>query len=337
MNSTKKVAVVILSWNGKHFLQQYLPSVVQYTSPQLCEIIVADNCSSDGSVEFLKQQYPQIRIIENKRNGGYAGGYNDALKLVDNEYYVLLNQDVEVTPNWVEIVIAEFEKDKTVAAAQPKLRAYTQRNYFEYAGASGGFIDKWGYLFCRGRIFDTLEEDHGQYDDIKEIFWATGACLFVRRDVYWQAGALDEDFFAHQEESDLCWRIKNYGYKIICVPQSVVYHLGGGSLPQGNPRKTYLNFRNNLMMLFKNLPASSLVTTITGRMLLDGIALLQSLAKGKFGDVWAIIKADFAFLRAIPTLIKKRKALPHKSELHLEDYSIVWQYFVRGKKKFSEL
>ncbi|HLP53304.1 MAG TPA: glycosyltransferase family 2 protein [Chitinophagales bacterium] len=338
MNQAKKVAVVILSWNGKKFLEQFLPSVVQHTSAQLCEIIVADNQSSDGSIEFLQQHYPNVRIIQNPRNGGYAGGYNDALKHVNAEYYVLLNQDIEVTANWVERVIAEMDKDKNIAAAQPKLRDFYRREYFEYAGASGGYLDRNSYAFCRGRLFNTIEKDEGQYDDVKEIFWATGACLFVRNGVYWQAGALDEDFFAHQEEIDLCWRMRNMGYKIICVPSSVIYHVGGGSLPQGNPRKTYLNFRNNLMMMFKNLPASTLLPKMLWRMVLDGIAAFHSISKNKnFKDFQAILKAHFSFYAAIPALLEKRKRIPHASSVHLTPINILWQYFFKGRKKYSDL
>ena len=338
MSTGKKVAVVILSWNGIKFLEQFLPSVVKHTSLDLCEIIVADNCSTDGSVAFVQQHYPRISIIQNKRNGGYAGGYNDALKSVNAKYYVLLNQDVEVTPNWVESIVDLMEQDETIATAQPKLRAFHNREFFEYAGASGGYVDRFGYAFCRGRLFESLEKDEGQYDDVKEIFWATGACMFVRSDVYWKAGALDEDFFAHQEEIDLCWRIKNLGHKILCVPQSVIYHVGGGSLPQGNPRKTYLNFRNNLMMMFKNLPLGNLLWKMPVRLFLDGIAGYYSIIKnGNVQDMWAILKAHYGFFCAVPQLIKKRKLVPHPSSVHLSNVSILWQYFGRGRKKFSEL
>ena len=312
MSTGKKVAVVILSWNGIKFLEQFLPSVVKYTSTDLCEIIVADNISSDGSVEFVRKNYPQISIIQNQRNGGYAGGYNDALKNVTAQYYVLLNQDVEVTPNWVETVIDMMESDDKIAAAQPKLRAYNDREFFEYAGASGGYVDRFGYPFCRGRLFDTVEKDEGQYDDVKEIFWATGACLFIRSDIYWKAGGLDEDFFAHQEEIDMCWRIKNMGYKIICAPASIIYHVGGGSLPQGNARKTYLNFRNNLMMMFKNLPLAALMWKMPFRMILDGIAAIYSVVKNKnLKDFGAILKAHYSFYMSLPQLIKKRQATTH--------------------------
>lgn len=332
------MAVVILSWNGIKFLEQFLPSVVKHTSLELCDIIVADNQSSDGSVQFIQQNYPQISVIQNQRNGGYAGGYNDALKHVKAKYYVLLNQDVEVTPNWMEVIIDIMEADDNIAAAQPKLRAYHDRSSFEYAGASGGYVDRFGYAFCRGRVFDTIEKDEGQYDDVADIFWATGACLFVRSDVYHRAGGLDEDFFAHQEEIDLCWKINNLGYRIICVPASVIYHVGGGSLPQGNARKTYLNFRNNLMMMFKNLPLGALLIKMPFRLFLDWVAALYALLKNKnFIDTGAIIKAQFSFYGALPQLIKKRRLIPHPSSQHLSNVSVIWQYFANGKKTFTEL
>ncbi len=338
MNAPRKVAVVILGWNGKKFLEKFLPSVIQFTSPELCEIIVADNCSTDDSVEYVKVHFPNVRIIQNFTNNGYAGGYNEALRQVKAEYYVLLNQDVEVSEAWVESVITEMEKDKQIAAAQPKLRAYHQRDYLEYAGACGGFVDKYGYAFCRGRLFDITEKDEGQYDTVADIFWASGACLFVKQDFFWKAGGLDEDFFAHQEEIDLCWRIRNMGYRIICVPASVVYHVGGGSLPQGNPRKTYLNFRNNLMMIYKNMPASKLWGRIGVRISLDVIAALQSVLRERsFNTLLAIIKAHFSFLTSLSKLNNKRKIAPSKSAAALYPKSIVWQYFVKGKKKYSEL
>jgi GT2 family glycosyltransferase len=337
MSSSKKVGVVILSWNGQKFLEDFLPSVIQHTSTELCEVIVADNCSTDNSVEFVKNNYPQIRVIENKRNGGYAGGYNDALRLVNTEYYVLLNQDVEVTPGWVEKVIAEMEKDATIAAAQPKLRDFKNRSLFEYAGACGGYIDKFGYAYCRGRVFDSIEKDNGQYDDVADVFWATGACLFIHSEAYHKAGGLDEDFFAHQEEIDLCWRLKNMGYRQIVVPQSVVYHVGGGSLPQGNSRKTYLNFRNNLFMMVKNMPFSELWWKLWIRLALDDIAAIQSIVSNKnLKTFFAIIKANLAFLVSIPSLLNKRGKIPVKRANLLGGFSVVWQYFIKGKKKFSD-
>lgn len=338
MVSGRKVAVVILGWNGKKYLEQFLPSVVQHTDTNLCEIIVADNMSTDGSVEFVKEHYPSITIIQNTRNGGYAGGYNDALKNVDAEYYVLLNQDIEVSAGWVERVIEEMERDNNIAAAQPKLRSYYQPTHFEYAGASGGYMDKFIYAFCRGRVFDTLEEDKGQYEDVADIFWATGACLFIRSKDYWAAGALDEDFFAHQEEVDLCWRLKSLGKRNIVVPQSVVYHVGGGSLPQGNPRKTYLNFRNSLMMMFKNLPPSTLWWLLPFRLILDDVAAFHSIKKdGNFNSYKAIYKARWHFFKALPSLIEKRKAVPVKSSHHLYHKSVMWQYFINGRKTFNAI
>lgn len=335
----KKAAVVILSWNGKEFLEQFLPSVVQHTSSNEFEIVVADNCSTDDSANFIHQNFPSVRIIQNTENKGFAGGYNEALKIVEAKYFVLLNQDVEVTERWVEKVIDEMERDEKIVAAQPKLRAFHQRDTFEYAGACGGYLDKNSYAFCRGRIFNVMEKDKGQYDDVKEIFWASGAALFVRSDIFWKAGGFDEDFFAHQEEIDLCWRIRNMGYKIICVPQSVVYHVGGGSLPHGNPRKTFLNFRNNLMMMFKNLPAGEAFWKIfVVRLNMDGVAAIHSVFKHKsFSDLFAILKAHFSFYFSIPKLLKKRKTIPVKSSQALTDVNIVWEHFVKGKKKFIEL
>jgi hypothetical protein len=338
MSNHKKVAVVILGWNGEKFLREFLPSVVRYTSTQLCEIVVADNCSTDNSVDFVKKNYPQVRSIQNTRNGGYAGGYNDALRLVNAEYYVLLNQDVEVTENWVELVVSEMEKDPSIAAAQPKLLDYTKRSHFEYAGACGGYVDMLGYAYCRGRLFDTIEEDKGQYDEVADIFWASGACLFIRSDAYWKAGGLDEDFFAHQEEIDLCWRLKNLGYRIINVPQSVVFHVGGGSLSYNSPRKSFLNFRNNLFMLVKNLPAGELFWKLPTRLVLDVIAAAQSVARFKnFHTFAAIVKAWAALVTNIPMLLKKRSAIPHKKPGLLKPVSVVWQYFVLARKTFREL
>jgi GT2 family glycosyltransferase len=252
-----KTAVVILNWNGRNFLETFLPSVLEY-SARCADVIVADNASTDDSVAFLQEHYPQIRIIEHPKNGGFSKGYNDALKQIDAEYYILLNSDVEVTPNWITPVIEMMDADPSIAACQPKLRSFEDRSQFEYAGAAGGFIDAYGYPFCRGRIFDVLEEDRGQYDDACEVFWATGACLFVRADLYHALGGLDEDFFAHMEEIDFCWRLKNNGHKVMYCPDSTVYHVGGGALPKSSPRKTYLNFRNNLALLVKNLPSKRL-------------------------------------------------------------------------------
>jgi len=251
--SNTKTAVVILNWNGKKFLEKFLPAVIEKSSAS-ADVYVADNCSSDDSVCFLKQKFPQVKIIKNKKNYGFSAGYNQALKQIEAEYFVLLNSDIEVTDNWIEPVINLMESDKTIGACQPKLMSFNDKSLFEYAGAAGGFIDKYGYPFCRGRLFQTIEEDKNQYNDTIEIFWATGACLFVRAEIFKKLGGLDDDFFAHMEEIDICWRMKNAGYKIMYCPNSTVYHVGGGTLHKSNAKKTYLNFRNNLSLLFKNLP-----------------------------------------------------------------------------------
>lgn len=265
-----KTAVIILNWNGKAWLEKFLPTLQEYS--QEATIFVADNASTDDSVDYVKINFPTVKIIINASNGGYAKGYNDVLKHIDSEYFVLINSDIEVTAGWLSPIIALMDNDKQIAACQPKILDYNNKNNFEYAGASGGFIDNLGYPFCRGRIFDSVEEDKGQYNDAIEVFWATGACLFVRAVHYNEVGGLDEDFFAHQEEIDMCWRLKNKGYKIMVEPKSVVYHVGGGTLNAGSPFKTHLNFRNNLFMLFKNLPTSSLFTIIPMRLVLDGVA-----------------------------------------------------------------
>jgi len=267
-----KTAVVVLNWNGKAWLEKFLPNLVKHS--QEATVFVADNASTDDSVDFVKNNFPTVKIIINASNGGYAKGYNYALKKIDAQYFVLINSDIEVTEGWLSPIIYLMDSDKNIAACQPKLLDYKERNSFEYAGASGGFIDNLGYPFCRGRIFDNLEQDKGQYNDAIEVFWATGACLFVRASHFIDIGGLDEDFFAHQEEIDLCWRLKNKGYKIMVQPKSIVFHVGGGTLNSGSPFKTHLNFRNNLFMLFKNLPASSLFTTIPIRLVLDGVAAL---------------------------------------------------------------
>ena len=332
-----KTAVVVLNWNGKAWLEKFLPSLVKYS--QEATVFVVDNASTDNSVAFVKENFPAVKIIINAFNGGYAKGYNDALKQIDAEYFVLINSDIEVTNGWLSPIITLMDSDKNIAACQPKLLDYNKRNTFEYAGASGGFMDNLGYPFCRGRIFDSLEEDKGQYNDLIEIFWATGACIFVRADAFWEIGGFDADFFAHQEEIDLCWRMKNKGYKIMVEPKSVVYHVGGGTLNAGSPFKTHLNFRNNLFMLFKNLPTSSLFTTIPMRLVLDGVAALTFLNKEKgFEHVLAIANAHFSFYFAIPNLIAKRKKNTQKNSLVGKmNWSILVKNKMNGIKLFSEL
>ncbi|MCK4565634.1 MAG: glycosyltransferase family 2 protein [Verrucomicrobia bacterium] len=331
-----KVSVVILNWNGRDFLEKFLPAVVAH-SEGCAEVVVADNASRDGSIEFLKDRYPQIRLIEHPENGGFSKGYNDALRQVDAEYYVLLNSDVEVTENWIVPIIEMMDADPSIAACQPKIRSFHERSKFEYAGAAGGFIDAYGYPFCRGRIFDVLEDDQGQYDDACEVFWATGACLFVRAEAYHALGGLDEDFFAHMEEIDFCWRLKNSGYKIMYCPDSTVFHVGGGSLPKESPRKTYLNFRNNLSLLVKNLPAKRLGWVLFVRYLLDMFAWLNFLVKGRRGDAAAVWSAYSHFLRSLPRNMRKRRALQQPDAEQVLWGSIVFEHFARGVMVFSEL
>ena len=332
-----KISVVILNWNGKIWLEKFLDNVIE--NSKTAEIIVVDNNSKDNSITYLTKNYPTIRIIKNKGNYGYAKGYNEALKQINSEYFILLNSDIEVTENWISPVIDLMEKDKKISACQPKILDYNQRNKFEYAGASGGFIDKLGYPFCRGRIFNHLEEDLGQYNDSKEVFWATGACLFVRSSHFFEIGGLDEDFFAHQEEIDLCWRLKNKGYKIFVEPKSQVYHVGGGTLNVGSPFKTHLNFRNNLYMLFKNLPLSSLFIIMPIRLVLDGIASITLLGEKKgVSHLFAVMKSHFAFYFEIPKLIAKRRKISQKSFLKGKtNYSILVKNKLKGIKKFSAL
>ncbi|KAA1246119.1 glycosyltransferase family 2 protein [Aquimarina sp. RZ0] len=328
-----KIAVVILNWNGCSLLEQFLPSVIKYSRDAM--IYVADNASTDTSIEYLKTSFPEVKIIQNKVNGGYAKGYNDALAKIDSDIYCLLNNDVEVSENWLTPVIKAFQDSEQVAAIQPKILDYKKKNFFEYAGAAGGFIDKLGYPYCRGRIFDTLEEDKGQYDT-DQIFWASGACLFIRKPVFEEIGKLDEDFFAHQEEIDLCWRIQNKGYIILNVSDSVIYHLGGATLDSINPRKTFLNFRNNLLMMVKNIPGATVWYIILLRMILDGIAGFKYLIEGKPKHFIAIIKAHLSFYGYLPTFIKKRK----KHRMQKKYYtisSVVWQYYISNKKQFHQL
>ncbi len=330
-----KVAIVILNYNGIAFLKKYLPAVLQHQGD--AEIVVADNASADGSVAFMKQQFPGIRLLINKENEGFAGGYNWALRQVKSDYYVLLNSDIEVTPGWWQPVVALMDSDKNIAACQPKIRSVFRKDYFEYAGASGGFIDRWGYPFCRGRIFETVERDTGQYDDAREVFWATGACLFVRADIYHKLGGLDEDFFAHMEEIDFCWRAKNAGYKIMVQPASMVFHVGGGTLPQNSPHKTYLNFRNNLMLLLKNLPSAEIWKVVFLRLLLDGLAGMRFLFQGDFKDILAIVKAHFYVYGHLKTLIRKRKQLQQHSVSQIYRGSIVADRFLKGITTFDRL
>ncbi len=337
MTTSPKVAVVILNWNGRYFLEKFLPSVFNSSYSNI-EFVLGDNASTDDSVSFVHQCYPKIRVVQNAENLGFAGGYNAVLEQVEADYFVLLNSDVEVTTGWIEPVIEMLEEEQNMAAAQPKIKSYHQRNKFEYAGASGGYIDRFGYPFCRGRIVNHTEEDHGQYDNPTDIFWASGAAFFIRSSVWRSSGGFDADFFAHMEEVDLCWRLKRMGHRIGVCPQSVVYHVGGGTLKTSNPRKTFLNFRNNLIMLQKNLlfwPACRLLFV---RMWLDFFALILSLLKFKFGDAWAISRAHQSFLWNIfRTARKRRSYFGPFTRKGWYAKSVMWAYFAKGVRKFSKL
>jgi GT2 family glycosyltransferase len=333
-----KIAVVILNWNGKHYLEQFLPSVMSTTYSNL-ELIVADNGSTDQSLSFLKSHYPSIRLITFENNMGFARGYNQALKLVDSDYYVLLNSDVEVTPGWLEPMVELLENDRAIAACQPKLLSYNNKTLFEYSGAAGGWLDKYGYPFAKGRVFDICEEDHGQYDQSEPIFWASGAALFIRSQVFHQSLGFDEYFFAHQEEIDLCWRIQLAGHKIYSCPASVVYHVGGGTLPRGNTKKTYLNFRNNKIMLSKNLPFPGNLWIMGIRDMLDAVSAWKGLLQGDGGYFIAIIRAHVAFMKWW-FFRRKRSVFPPTKKLALTGQfqgNIAWLHFVKGKKRFSEI
>ena len=328
-----KLAIVILNWNGKALLEQFLPSVIEHSKE--ATIYVADNASTDDSVSFVKTTYPSVKIIKNKENGGYAKGYNDALKHIEADAFCLLNSDVEVTKNWLPPIIETFKKETNTAIIQPKLLDYKKKDYFEYAGAAGGYIDKYGYPYCRGRIFNTIEKDLNQYDDTAEIFWASGACLFIRRDVFQQLNGLDEYFFAHMEEIDLCWRAKNLGYHIKYIGQSKIYHVGGATLNNTNPKKTYLNFRNSLFVLTKNAKGL-LLPLILVRLILDGIAGIKFLLEAKPKHTMAIVKAHFGFYNNLRRLLKQRKSTKNKIRYY-QKTSIVFDYFVYKKNIYKSL
>ncbi len=337
MKHYPRVAVVILNWNGRFFLEKFLPSVYNSSYPNL-EFVIGDNASTDDSVVFVQENYPSVKILTNKTNLGFAGGYNAILKRVEADYYVLLNSDVEVTQNWIEPVIDYMESYPDIVAAQPKILAYHEKNKFEHAGAAGGFIDKYGYPFCRGRIFNDVEEDNGQYNTPMEIFWATGAALFIKSTAWKASGGFDDDFFAHMEEIDLCWRLKRMGYRIGYVGESVVYHVGGGTLNTSNPKKTYLNFRNNLVMLQKNLPFATACWVIFMRLWFDLLALVRFLLEGKGKDAWAISRSHQYFFLNIFKNAKKRQTYTVKgNKLGIYKKSIVMDFFVNKIRKFSQL
>jgi GT2 family glycosyltransferase len=332
------VAVVILNWNGKNYLDRFLPFLCASTYPNL-KIVVADNASTDDSILFLQKEYPEVIIIQNLTNEGFAKGYNSALKHVDANYYVLLNSDVEVTPGFIEPIIELMEKESSIGACQPKILNWNKRTHFEYAGAAGGWIDSLGYPFCKGRFFENLEEDKGQYDKNETVFWASGAALFIRSKLFHQLGGFDEYFFAHMEEIDLCWRMQLSGFKVYVCPSSVVYHVGGGTLPKGNQRKVFLNFRNNLIMLYKNLPFYQLIWKLPLRFLLDAISAWKNIFAGQLPYFKAVVQAHFAFINWVIFHKKEKKGKSPTTNKLFGWYkgSIVWDHFIAGKKTFKEI
>jgi GT2 family glycosyltransferase len=328
-----KLAIVILNWNGEKLLEKFLPSVLKYSNLPNTKIFVADNASTDNSVAFLKANYPTIQIIQNKKNGGFAKGYNEALQHVNADIFCLLNSDVEVTKNWLQPIISTFKNEENTVIIQPKILDYKNKLKFEYAGAAGGFMDKYGYPFCRGRIFNTIEKDKLQYNDVKEIFWASGACFFIRATTYKKLGGFDEDYFAHQEEIDLCWRVQNNKKTIKYVGLSTVYHIGGATLKETNPQKTFLNFRNSLFSLVKNLPKKSLFIIIFIRLVLDGVAGIKFLLELKPKHTFAILKAHFSFYKNLNKMLKKRNENTQKNNYYLVK-SAIWKYFILKQKTF---
>ena len=337
----EKVAIVILNWNGAKMLEQYLPSVLQYSRDE-ATVYVADNASTDNSLELLRNHFPEVKTIVLDKNWGFAEGYNKALAQVEARYYVLLNSDIEVTHHWLTPLIEYMDNHEEVAACQPKLLSVADKDSFEYAGACGGYLDRYGYPFCRGRVFDTVERDNGQYDTVAPVLWATGAALFVRARIYNKVGGLDGRFFAHNEEIDMCWRMRLLGYKLVCLPDSHVYHVGGGTLPKGNPRKTSLNFRNNLTMLYKCLPDSELKHVMRWRWVLDYVAAWQTLIlQRKLGDFKAIYRARRDFKRWRKDFAEDRRRIQQgrvgQSIPEQHGFSLLWQYYVKGRKHFSDL
>lgn len=343
MQKTKaNTAVVILNWNGQKHLKQFLPSVVQHSS--VADVVVIDNGSTDESLAYLAQYFPSVQCISLPQNYGFAAGYNKGLEQLAGayEYFMLLNSDVEVTPNWLAPLVALLDENMEIGAVQPKIRAFDKPTHFEYAGAAGGYLDRWGYPFCRGRVLSTLEEDKGQYDVAQEVFWASGAALMIRAELYRELNGFDDDFFAHMEEIDLCWRIQRKGMQVYCQPQSEVLHLGGGTLSNESPFKLYLNFRNSLYMLYKNEAGQRLFLTLFIRMILDGIAALNYLACLKGQNFLAVVRAHFSFYKHLPKLIQKRKAnkTPYfrlSQGKNVLPKSLLWSYFAKGEKVYSSL
>ena len=336
-----RTAVVILNWNGEKFLNQFLPVLLRNTQLPGVDIYVADNASTDNSLSLIEEQFPTVKTLLLDKNYGFAGGYNKALAQINADYFVLLNSDVEVTENWLQPLLNYMNENADVAACQPKIKSFYNRDYFEHAGASGGFIDYLGFPFCRGRVVGTAEMDRGQYDTVIDVFWATGACLLIRSELYNQVGGLDDEFFAHMEEIDLCWRLKGQGFRIVCIPQSEVYHVGGGTLQVEHPHKTYLNFRNNLLMLYKNLPQKSLSNIMRWRMLFDYAAAFQLFVTGKPKNAKSVFKARRDFKKMLPGFVDKR--IENLSSATRTDFpeilrkSIVIEYYLKGNKTYSKL
>ena len=332
-----KIAIVILNWNGKELLGKFLPQIIRYSNPKYCDIYVADNASTDDSIEFIQKNYTTVKIIKNDKNYGFSKGYNVALKNVKADVFALVNSDIKVTKNWLDPIIKTFNSDENTAIIQPKILDYKDKSKFEYAGAAGGFIDNYGYPFCRGRIFNDLEKDFGQYNDEIDIFWASGACFFIRSTVYKKLNGFDADFFAHQEEIDLCWRAKNLGYTIKYNGKSSVYHIGGATLNEGSTHKTFLNFRNNLFALIKNLPKNKLFLIVFLRLFLDGIAGVKFLFEGKPLHTFAIIKAHFSMYANLSKMLKKRSLINNKSTIYFKTKNIITQHFLLKKKTFDKI
>ncbi len=333
-----KVAVVLLNWNGEKILPTFLPSVVENTPN--ARIYIIDNASTDKSLEYVTQNFPQVQIIHLDKNYGFAGGYNRGLKDIQAEYFVLLNTDVKVTPGWVDEIIKFMDQHSDIAAVQPKILSYTEPDKFEYAGASGGFLDKWGYPLARGRVLNVVEQDKGQYDDIVPVFWASGAAMFVRSRDFFEAGGFDEDFFAHMEEIDLCWRLKNMGKQIYVYPKVKVYHLGGGTLSYNNPRKIYYNFRNSLLMLVKNLPRGQMFCLVLWRLMLDAVAAINFLISGPRQGFREVVRAHLHFHKNLKTFLAKRRILEKNNKFDYPEIlhtSIIWQFYIRKKRRFSEI
>jgi GT2 family glycosyltransferase len=336
-----KTAVVILNWNGLEYLRKFLSGIASYSSGQNAGVYVADNGSTDGSLKYIEESHPDVKTLNLSKNHGFAGGYNLALGTIDAQYYIIVNSDIEVTPGWAEKLTSFMDSNPDAASCQPRILSWHDRSYFEYAGAAGGYLDKYGYPFCRGRLFNNPEKDTGQYNTIKKVFWTSGACMIVRAEAWKRCGGFDADFFAHMEEIDLCWRFHLAGYTLWQIPDVTVYHVGGGSLPYDSPFKAYLNFRNNLFMLYKNLPSSGLFRTLFTRMLLDGIAAMTFLIHGKPGTVRSIWCSHIDFYKNLKSLKKKRKAIertfPGNPSKYILNKSVVFEFYIKGKKTFDKL